>query len=125
MKTPSEIEYAEHLNEKIRAESRRLETARAKMLLQEKDISTEELEEIEKEKVDAKEKLELYHELLQPIKLGVLDKNNLWIPKCIGILSRLPWHDVLKDWLCAVVMPMIEGLKERNDPIKSLIPLER
>jgi hypothetical protein len=125
LKSPSEIEYAEYLKEKIRSESRRVETARARVSLLEKDISIRELGEIEKEKVDAEEKLELYEELLKPIKLGVLDKNNLWIPKCIGIISRSPWHDVLKDWLCAVAMPMIEGLKERNDPIKSLIPLER
>ncbi|RIA95154.1 AEX-3 domain-containing protein [Glomus cerebriforme] len=120
----SEIEYAEHLNEKIRIERKRMETARAKILLQGLK-SSKELEEIEKEKIDATEKLALYNELLQPIKLGVLDKSNLWIPKCIGIVSHLPWHDVLKDWLCAVVMPMIEGLKEKNETIKSLIPLER
>ncbi|PKC07971.1 DENN-domain-containing protein [Rhizophagus irregularis] len=120
----SEIEYAESLNEKIRIERKRMETARAKILLQ-RHISNKELEEIEMEKADAKEKLALYNELLQPIKLGVLDNSNLWVPKCIGIISHLPWHDILKDWLCAVAMPMIEGLKERNDPIKSLIPLER
>lgn len=123
-KSQSEIEYAESLNEKIRIERKRMETARAKILLQ-RHISNKELEEIEMEKADAKEKLALYNELLQPIKLGVLDNSNLWVPKCIGIISHLPWHDILKDWLCAVAMPMIEGLKERNDPIKSLIPLER
>ena len=102
-----------------------METARTSILLQGKVVSNKELEEIAQERSDAKEKLALYSELLQPIKLGVLDKSSLWVPKCIGIISHLPWHDVLKDWLCAVVIPMVEGLKERNDPIKSLIPLER
>ncbi|CAG8503397.1 8699_t:CDS:10 [Funneliformis mosseae] len=121
----SEIEYADHLLEKIRAEKRKVETTRAKLLLQGIDDDSQELEELRKEREDAEDKLVLYNELLQPIKLGVLDKNSLWIPKCIGIVSHIPWHDVLKDWLCAVAMPMVEDLKERNDPIKSLVPLER
>ncbi|CAI2170691.1 4979_t:CDS:10 [Funneliformis geosporum] len=121
----SEIEYADHLLDKIRTERRRIETTRAKIMLQGIDADSKELEEIKKEREDAEDKLVLYNELLQPIKLGVLDKNSLWIPKCIGIVSHLPWHDVLKDWLCAVAMPMIEDLKESNDPINSLVPLER
>ncbi|CAG8559961.1 2642_t:CDS:10 [Ambispora leptoticha] len=116
------IEYANHLAEKMRLEKERANSARAKLNSESPVLTTAERAEIEREKAEAEEKVALCMELLQPMKSGVIDLTKLWMPKCIGVISYLPWHDVFKDWLCAVAMPMINGLKET----KQLdLPLER
>ncbi|CAJ0625434.1 15173_t:CDS:10 [Entrophospora sp. SA101] len=128
---PSELEYIKHLLEKVKQERRRVETAKATISLQRSSNTTmgdknDELDEILKEKADAEDKLDLYLQLLEPIKLGVFDSTKLWLPKAIGIVSHFPWHDILKDWLCAVVMPMVDSLKENNhNRLKTRLPLER
>ena len=87
-------------------------------------MTSQALAETERERVDAEEKLALYTQLLQPTKLGVIDTSNLWIPKCIGVICQLPWHDVMRDWLCAVACSSIEGLKPSKQQSRNL-PLER
>ncbi|CAG8470634.1 5561_t:CDS:10 [Ambispora gerdemannii] len=118
----SKIEYANSLAEKIRFEKERVDLARKKLDSESPVLTIAEREEVEQEKAEAEEKIALYIELLQPIKSGVVDLTKLWMPKCIGVISHLPWHDVLKDWLCAVTMPMIDGLKSKK--LEDL-PLER
>ncbi|KAG9307791.1 hypothetical protein G9A89_023356 [Geosiphon pyriformis] len=119
--TASQIEYANHLATKMRYEKQKVETARIK-LDSVVDLTSGQRDEIEREKLEAEEKVSLYVELLQPIKSGIVDITKLWLPKCIGVISELPWHDVLRDWLCAVAMPMVQGLKE---PKQLELPLER
>ena len=53
---------------------------------------------------DAEEKVLLFNDLLDPIKNTILvDIENVYEAKCIGVISHWPWHDLLKDWLCALI----------------------
>ncbi|KAJ3120452.1 hypothetical protein HK098_004585 [Nowakowskiella sp. JEL0407] len=76
---------------------------------------------------DLEEKIQLYKDLLSPIKNTVLaDPEKVYQPRCIGVLSRWPWHDLLKDWLCEVLR-LVRGdfyeEMERNGRL--VLPLER
>ena len=44
---------------------------------------------------------------------------NLYEPKCIGVLSHWPWYDLLKDWLCELI-----SLVKSPTELKAL-PIER
>jgi hypothetical protein len=47
------------------------------------------------------EMINLYEEMMMPVKeLTVSADDLLYQPVCIGILSRWPWYELLKDWLC-------------------------
>ncbi|KAI8801558.1 AEX-3 domain-containing protein [Cladochytrium replicatum] len=53
---------------------------------------------------DAEEKVALYTDLLHPMRDTVLASvDNVYVPRVIGVLSRWPWYDLLRDWLCALI----------------------
>ena len=77
--------------------------------------------------LDAEEKVEFYKNLLEPLKNTTLvDQDNVYVPRCIGVLSHWPWHDFLKDWLCEV-LKVVRGEYEEveNKRATMLVPLER
>ena len=52
----------------------------------------------------AEEKITVLEELINPLRQSVLvEPETVYVPTCIGVLSRWPWYDFLKDWLCLVV----------------------
>ena len=49
----------------------------------------------------SEEKIHVLEELLTPLRNSVLvSVENIYTPTSIGVLSRYPWYDFLKDWLC-------------------------
>ncbi|KAJ3367898.1 hypothetical protein HDU91_000999 [Kappamyces sp. JEL0680] len=53
----------------------------------------------------AEEKIDVLEQLLTPLRQSVLmESENIYIPTCLGVLSRWPWYDLLKDWLSLVVL---------------------
>ena len=52
----------------------------------------------------AEEKIDVLEQLLTPLRQSVLvEPESIYIPTCIGVLSRWPWFDFLKDWLSLLV----------------------
>lgn len=75
----SDIEYAIHIKERLAAEQA--------LLTQPQDSTVLEL-------------IQLYNGLLEPYKLALMDVDSeLYVPKCTVVVSKLPMHGQLRDWL--------------------------
>ncbi|KAI7866235.1 hypothetical protein BDF14DRAFT_1728679 [Spinellus fusiger] len=119
--TPSTVEYAHHLKGKIEEERRQLESHGAALaslgsLTTTPDIQRQR-EFFEEQVRTSQENISLYSELLIPVKMGVYDASCVWVPKSIGVLSGMPWPDLLGDWL-RILVEAVVGVrgqkKERN-----------
>ncbi|KAJ3151055.1 hypothetical protein HDU89_002267 [Geranomyces variabilis] len=73
---------------------------------------------------DVEEKVRLYRDLLAPLTTLLVDVDNVYVPRCLGVLSHWPWHDFLKDWLCEVIR-VTRGDYEECPGNKTIAPLER
>lgn len=63
---------------------------------------------------EAEETINVLEELISPLKQSVLvEPESVRVPTCIGVLSRLPWYDLLKDWLCLVANAIQSSSFER------------
>jgi hypothetical protein len=108
-----DYEYVEHIQNNLIHCNDVLQKAKSG------EFSSEELAEIIE---DAEEKAKLYNSALGPLKNNVLiDTNLVYVPKCIGVLSRFPWHDLLKDWLCSLIQHQLYPNLGCNQPA----PMER
>ncbi|KAI9272513.1 AEX-3 domain-containing protein [Sporodiniella umbellata] len=97
----STIEYAKHLKEKIVAERASAEEAR-RDILSGPQIMEEKMK-------SCQENIDLYLELLEPVKMAVCSSNDIWVPKSIGLLGRMPWIDLYGDWL-RIVLDNVVGV---------------
>ncbi|KAI8047466.1 hypothetical protein BDF21DRAFT_441699 [Thamnidium elegans] len=73
----SSIEYSQHL----------------------KADSARQASELEERIKTCQENIELYKELLEPVKMGVCTAEEVWVPKSIGLLGRMPWINLYGDWI--------------------------
>ena len=81
-----------HLQNQIARTKQTIETLRRKPTLDEDERST---------LADYQEKIHIYTSLLNPLKRTVLLRTNqVYIPKSYGILSRWPWYDFFREWIC-------------------------
>lgn len=110
---PSTVEYAQHLQEKIKAEQEKLAQAK-------KDYLSGAIEEQVKA---CQENIDLYRELLEPVKMGICDAQQIWVPKSIGLLGRMPWIDLYGDWLRIVLDNVVGVSGYRHD--KPTIDIKR
>ncbi|KAJ3390675.1 hypothetical protein HDU92_000343 [Lobulomyces angularis] len=79
------------------------------------------LKEIEE---SAQERIHFFNNLMRPYQdTLLLDKENIFEPKTIGVTSHWPWHDLLKDWLCELVRLTKESYHQ-NSPVL-IAPIER
>lgn len=106
---PSDFEYIEHIQDQLKYYNDVLFKAKTGML--------DHLEDLVDVITDADEKSNLYSNAMGPLKKTVLvETDNVYVPKCIGVLSHWPWHDLLKDWLCGLVRLLQQ---EPNTPASS------
>ncbi|KAJ3018598.1 hypothetical protein HKX48_002793 [Thoreauomyces humboldtii] len=73
---------------------------------------------------DVEEKVRLYRDLLAPLNTLLVDVENVYVPRSLGVLSHWPWHDFLKDWLCEVIK-VARGEYEECSQNKVIAPMER
>lgn len=73
---------------------------------------------------DAEEKVKLYKDLLAPLNTLLADVENVYVPRCVGVLSHWPWYDFLKDWICEVLR-VVRGDYDECPGDKVIVPLER
>ncbi|KAI9476079.1 MAG: AEX-3 domain-containing protein [Benjaminiella poitrasii] len=104
--SPSTIEYAQHLQQKIQLEQTKL----ANFLSSDK-IKT------------CQENIQLYKELLEPVKMAVCTADRVWVPKSIGLLGRMPWMNLYSDWL-KILVDNIVGVGGHRKNIKPTIDIE-
>jgi hypothetical protein len=99
----STIEYAQHLQGKIELEQMQLEQAKkdhSQMTIGLSSQDTlEKLTIIEERIRTCQENIGLYKELIEPVKMAVCQAENVWVPKSIGILGRMPWINLYGDWI--------------------------
>ncbi|KAI7893814.1 AEX-3 domain-containing protein [Mucor mucedo] len=88
----SSVEYAQHLEIKINNEKMELEKA------QKNDENMSRIG-VEERIRTCQENIELYKELLEPVKMGVCKAEDIWVPKSIGLLGRMPWINLYGDWI--------------------------
>ncbi|KAJ3219078.1 hypothetical protein HDU67_002734 [Dinochytrium kinnereticum] len=75
---------------------------------------------------EAEEKVALYKELIGPMKSMLVDVDNVYAPRCIGLLSHWPWHDVFNDWLRELIKVVTGHYDETdNRAASTYAPLER
>jgi hypothetical protein len=59
-----------------------------------------------------RDQITFFQDLLEPLKMHMIaDTKNIFVPRCIGLLSRQPWLMSLKDWLVRLLQ------SQRDDPI--------
>ncbi|KAL9544184.1 hypothetical protein MBANPS3_007762 [Mucor bainieri] len=123
----STIEYAQHLKGKIDMEKAQLERARKEQAqttvgLSKRDRDSR-LAETEERIRTCHENIGLYKELLEPVKMGVCTADDVWVPKSIGLLGKLPWMDLFSDWIRILLDNIVGVGGHRNNP-KPTIDIE-
>lgn len=95
---PSDLEYVRHIQSQLAHYQDYVLKIKTGL------IQADDGENIETLITDAEEKVNLYSDLLSPLKNTILaDIDHVYAPKVIGVLSHWPWHDLLKDWLCELL----------------------
>lgn len=113
------IEYAQHLKSKIKSERQQLDQARTQLMSQ-TDRRSSELDEIIR---TCQENINLYRELLEPVKMGICTADEIWVPKAIGLLGKMPWMNLYSDWLKILLDNIVGVGGQRN--AKPTIDIER
>ncbi len=119
----SELEYAQHVQSQL-AHFR-------EVLVRAKYRRTERESEAEGDAVvdmmeDAQEKIHLYEHLLEPLRHSLLlDVECVYAPHVIGVLSRWPCYDLLKDWLCKILLLTKGSGLDEGEELVPVLPLER
>ncbi|KAJ3315495.1 hypothetical protein HDV04_003037 [Boothiomyces sp. JEL0838] len=99
----SDYEFAQHVQTQLAVQKERL--LKLKMGIEDSSRESAAL---------AEENIGLLEELMSPLRHSVLAQlDNIYLPTCIGILSRWPWYDFLKDWLCIMLKNCRDGEFER------------
>ncbi|KAI8846347.1 AEX-3 domain-containing protein [Chytridium lagenaria] len=75
---------------------------------------------------EAEEKVALYKELLSPMKSMLVDVESIYVPRCLGLLSHWPWHDVFNDWLRELIKVVTGNYEDvETRALATYAPLER
>jgi hypothetical protein len=61
---------------------------------------------------------------MEPWKRMFVEAEDAWIPRCVGLVSAVPYHYLLRDWLLGVVVACSGGVDHPGMSLSSL-PLER
>lgn len=98
-----DFDYVQHLKTQIENAQKQLEFLKLEL---ERALPVDR-ESMEDSIHYAEEKIQLFQDLLRPMKTNVLvDTSQIMVPKAIGLLSPWPFYDILSDWLKAMVWTM-------------------
>lgn len=70
--------------------------------------------------MDSEEKLSLLEDQMQPWKRLFVEVEDVWVPRCIGLVSSIPYHFLLRDWLLAVVVACSGGVESPGMSMRSM-----
>ncbi|KAG0277648.1 hypothetical protein BGZ95_005574 [Linnemannia exigua] len=116
----SEIEYAKAIKTKISRERRLLRSLQMQ-LREEKTLGRRSRQtQIEREILDTEEKLSLLDDQMKPWRGLFVEIEDAWIPRSIGLVSAIPYHYLLRDWLLAVVVACSGGIEHPGMSLSSM-----
>ncbi|KAF9581507.1 hypothetical protein BGW38_001446 [Lunasporangiospora selenospora] len=75
--------------------------------------------ELKGEIVAAEENLIILEEQMKPFKRKFVEADDVWVPRCVGLVSALPYHYLMRDWLLAVVVACSGGVEHPNMSLTS------
>ncbi|KAG0309502.1 hypothetical protein BGZ97_013052 [Linnemannia gamsii] len=116
----SEMEYAKAIKTKISRERRLLRSLQMQ-LREEKTLGRRARQnQIEREILDTEEKLSLLDDQMKPWKGLFVEIEDAWMPRCVGLVSAIPYHYLLRDWLLAVVVACSGGVEHPGMNLSSM-----
>lgn len=118
------MEYVKATKKKITREKSLLRTLNERLREERTLGRRSRIIEIKRDIADSEEKLSLLQDQMEPWKRMFVDAEDAWIPRCVGLLSALPYHYLLRDWLLGVVVACSGGVDHPGMSLSSL-PLER
>ncbi|KAF9351173.1 hypothetical protein BGX26_010761 [Mortierella sp. AD094] len=118
--TESEVEYVKVLKSKINTEKSQLQSLRDR-LREERTLGRLQLIlDFKREIVETEEKLSLLEDQMKPWEKLFVEAEDVWIPRCVGLVSAVPYHYLLRDWLLAVVVACSGGIDHPGMSLSSL-----
>ncbi|KAJ3178675.1 hypothetical protein HK101_010125 [Irineochytrium annulatum] len=126
----SDLEYMQHIQSQLAVNQEAILKIKngAKTDPRNPDPEAEELDAAQLTDLvaEAEEKVALFRELLAPLQSLLVDVDNVYAPRTIGLLSHWPWHDLLNDWL-RELLKVVTGHYDYtlNRPAGTYAPLER
>ncbi|KAF9909377.1 hypothetical protein EC991_008762 [Linnemannia zychae] len=116
----SEIEYAKAIKTKISRERRLLRSLQMQ-LREEKTLGRRARQtQIEREILDTEEKLSLLDDQMKPWRGLFVEIEDAWLPRCIGLVSAIPYHYLLRDWLLGIVVACSGGIEHPGMSLSSM-----
>ncbi|KAG0228034.1 hypothetical protein BGW41_003576 [Actinomortierella wolfii] len=120
----SEVEYVKAIKEKL-ARERKIRRSLKEALKEEKKNGRRPRQlQLKREIIDTEEKLLLLEDQMKPWRDLYLDVDDIWVPRSIGLVSAIPYHYLMRDWLLGVVVACTGFLEHPGMSLYSL-PLER
>jgi hypothetical protein len=114
------VEYGKHLQDKINYE--RTQQQKYNLELASWTTKTTTYENLERRKEleelvrTSRENLILYEGLLEPVKLSVCSARQIWVPKSVGVLGRMPWLELYGDWIKILLDSVVGVGGKKNKP---------
>ncbi|KAF9557723.1 hypothetical protein EC968_007503 [Mortierella alpina] len=116
----SEIEYVKAIKTKITREKRLLTELRDQLRMERTLGRKIRLDELKREIIDSEENLSLLEDQMKPWRSLFIEAEDAWIPRCVGLVSTIPYHYLLRDWLLAVVVACSGGVEHPGMSLTSL-----
>ncbi|KAF9094187.1 hypothetical protein BGX27_001508, partial [Mortierella sp. AM989] len=116
----SEVEYVKAIKLKINSEKSLLQSLRDRLRQQRTLGRQQPILDLKREIVETEEKLLLLEDQMQPWKRLFIEAEDVWIPRCVGLVSAIPYHYLLRDWLLAVVVACSGGVDHPGMSLSSL-----
>ncbi|KAF9559931.1 hypothetical protein EC968_006397 [Mortierella alpina] len=116
----SEIEYARAIKDKISKEKTTLRSLQLRLREERTMGRRSKQSQLKREITDSEEKLSLLEDQMKPWSGLFVDIEDAWIPRCVGIVSAVPYHYLMRDWLLAVVVACSGGVEHPGMSLNSL-----
>ncbi|KAK3814129.1 MAG: AEX-3 domain-containing protein [Benniella sp.] len=118
--TEDEMEYARAIQTKISRERTLLRSLRDSLREERTLGRNANVQDLKREIMEAEEKLSLLEDQMQPWRKLYVDSQDVWVPRCIGLVSSIPYHYLLRDWLLAVVVACSGGVDHPGMSMRSM-----
>ncbi|KAI7820549.1 AEX-3 domain-containing protein [Gamsiella multidivaricata] len=116
----SEMEYAKVIKAKISREKALLRGLQDRLREERTLGRNDSIMELKRDVVDVEEKLSLLEDQMQPWRRLFIEAEDVWVPRCVGLISPIPYHYLLRDWLLAVVVACSGGVEYPGMSLNSL-----
>ncbi|KAG0365551.1 hypothetical protein BGZ54_006423 [Gamsiella multidivaricata] len=120
MCSESEMEYAKVIKAKISREKALLRGLQDRLREARTLGRNDSIMELKRDVVDVEEKLSLLEDQMQPWRRLFIEAEDVWVPRCVGLISPIPYHYLLRDWLLAVVVACSGGVEYPGMSLNSL-----